>query len=170
MRSSLYPAHHTLDTSKAAPISLNPQSTHCTANGKVQQPMGSYTAPTIQQNKRPQRTSHEDTPSPFTSNDTHSLSNLFTYPPSTVTSPQSPSHYHVHSPPPATPFKSPPNAPTHAVEGMHSKHSSTQDGMSALKTRLMVSRDSNRGKYTGTDSGGQTEGREQMKGSMLPHK
>ena len=169
---SPHPTHHTLDTSTAAPISPNPQSTHHTTSVKVQQPMGSYTAPAVQQNKRPQRTPHEDTPSPSTSNDTHPSSNLCTSPPSTVTSPQSPSQYHVHSPPPATPFKSPPDAPTHAVEGVQSRNSSTRDGMSALKARLMASQDSDRSKHTGTGAGigGRTGGTEQVKGSTLPRK
>lgn len=89
-------------------------------------------------------------------------------PPSTVTSPQSPSHYHpVHSPPHTTPLKSQPDSPTHSAEGAQ-RNSSTRNGMSALKARLMASQESNRSKPTASSSGGYGGRREDVKGNVFP--
>lgn len=89
-------------------------------------------------------------------------------PPSTVTSPQSPSHYQqIHSPPLTTSLESQPDSPTHSAEGGQ-RSSSTRNGMSALKARLMASQESNRSKPTASSSGGYGGRGEDVKGSVFP--
>ena len=85
--------------------------------------------------------------------------------PTPVSSPQSPSHYQLHSPPTATPLISSPDTPSQAA-GVQSS-TSTRNGLSALKARLMVSQDSSWRKHTASGSGGRSGRKEDVKDSTL---
>ena len=164
------PCHtqYTSDNSRMTAMSSLQQSPSHVSSSMVQKDMGSSTVPALQPTK-PQMASCQDVTSPTTSSDTHPTSNISSNsigsPPPAVTSPHSPSHYQIRSPPPTTPLKSPPDAPSHVMEGVPS---SSRNGMSALRARLMASQDSNWCKHTVSGGGGRTGRREGVKDSALP--